>query len=47
MFEDRTGQKTYDDWMLAFYERKYNSGFAREMTRSVRKFLKDYERDFQ
>ena len=43
MFEDRTGHKTYDDWMRAFYERKYNSGFAREMTRSVRKFLEDYE----
>ena len=45
MFEDRTGQKTYDDWMRAFYERKYNSGFAREMTRSVRKFLKDFKED--
>ena len=42
MFEDRTGHKTYDDWMRAFYERKYNSGFAREMTRSVRQFLEDY-----
>ena len=42
MFKDRVGKKTYDDWMRAFYERKYNSGFAREMTRSVRKFLEDY-----
>ena len=42
MFEDRTGLKGYDAWMRAFYERKYNSDFAREMTRSVRKFLEDY-----
>ena len=45
MFEDRTGHKTYDAWMRAFYERKYNSDFAKEMTRSVRKFLKDFKED--
>ena len=28
-------------WMQAFCSRKYNSGFAREMTRSVREYLKD------
>ena len=43
MFEDRIGQRTYDDWMQAFYERKYNSDFAREMTRSVRKYLEDFK----
>ena len=42
MFEGRTGVMTYEAWMKAFYERKYNSDFAREMTRSVRKLLEDY-----
>ena len=42
MFDDRTGIRSYDDWMKAFYDRKYNSDFAREMTRSVRKFLEDF-----
>lgn len=42
MFRERTGQKSYDDWMKAFYERKYNSDFAKEMTRSVRVFLDDF-----
>ena len=43
MFKDRTGLQTYDAWMKAFYERKYNSDFAKEMTRSVRKFLEDFQ----
>ena len=29
----------------AFCERKYNSDFAREMSRSVRAFLKDFDQD--
>lgn len=29
----------YHDWIRRFCERKYNSGFAREMSRSVRAFL--------
>lgn len=32
----------YTTWMRAFHMRKYNSDFAREMTRSVREYLKDY-----
>ena len=35
--------KEYSDWMKAFCERKYNSDFSREMTRSVKEFLKDFE----
>lgn len=42
MFEDRTGLRTYDDWMKAFCERKYDSDFSKEMTRSVRKYLEDF-----
>ena len=45
MFEERTGIRSYDEWMKAFYERKYNSDFAREMTRSVREFLEEYRQD--
>jgi nitroreductase len=45
MFEDRTGAMSYDAWMKAFYDRKYNSDFAREMTRSVGKFLEEYRQD--
>lgn len=45
MFEDRTGAMSYDACMKAFYDRKYNSDFAREMTRSVGKFLEEYRQD--
>jgi len=34
--------ETYDSWIKAFCERKYNSDFSVEMTRSVRKFLAQY-----
>lgn len=40
MWEPRCGVKSYEDWMKAFCNRKYNSDFSREMTRSVREFLK-------
>ena len=33
----------YHTWMRKFCERKYNSDFSREMTRSVREYLKDYK----
>ena len=35
-------EDTYQQWIEAFCNRKYNSDFSREMTRSVREFLKDY-----
>lgn len=35
--------ETYDGWLKAFCNRKYNSDFSREMTRSVTEFLKEYE----
>ena len=29
-------------WLKAFYKRKYNSDFSKEMTRSVKEYLKEY-----
>lgn len=42
MFEIRTIEKSYEDYMKAFCNRKYNSDFSREMTRSVGVFLEDF-----
>lgn len=42
MFYSGAGQKSYEEWMQAFCDRKYNSDFAREMTRSVAQYLKDF-----
>ena len=42
MFSQRTGLRSYEDWMKAFCERKYNSAFAREMSRSVRAVLESF-----
>ncbi len=35
--------KTYEEWIKAFCERKYNSDFSKEMTRSVAQYLKKFE----
>ena len=43
MFQDKQGAQTYEQWMSAFCARKYNSDFAREMTRSVAGYLREYE----
>ena len=43
MFTPRCGVKGYTKWMQAFCNRKYNSDFSREMTRSVGEYLKDFE----
>ena len=43
MFAERIGARSYEDWMNAFCERKYNSDFSREMSRSARKVLEDFE----
>ena len=36
--------KSFEEWIAAFCKRKYESGFSREMTRSVEKYLDDYRR---
>ena len=45
MFAPKCGERSYEDWMRAFCQRKYNSDFAREMTRSVQKALEDFRPD--
>lgn len=42
MFEGRCGQKSFEDWTEAFCDRKYNSDFSKEMTRSVEEYLKQF-----
>ena len=42
LFGAKAGQRTFEDWMQAFCNRKYNSDFSREMTRSVAKYLADF-----
>lgn len=38
-----TAPENYDSWLQAFCNRKYNSDFSREMTRSVSEWLKEFE----
>ena len=42
MLKDKAPDGKYEDWMEAFCKRKYNSNFAREMSRSVGEYLKQY-----
>ena len=42
MLAPRTGEKPYPEWIAAFCQRKYNSAFSREMTRSVEMYLAAY-----
>lgn len=42
LFADKTANTGYEQWMSAFCKRKYNSGFSREMSRSVAEYLKDF-----
>ena len=45
MFAQRAAARGFEDWMQAFCQRKYNSDFAREMSRSVRLYLKDFDQE--
>jgi hypothetical protein len=36
-------QRPYQEWLQAFCDRKYNSDFSREMTRSVAAYLRQFE----
>ena len=42
MFTVKIGRQSYGAWLKAFCDRKYNSDFSRELTRSVREYLKDF-----
>ena len=44
MLSVKTGARSFEDWIVAFCNRKYNSDFSREMTRSVEVFLEDYQK---
>lgn len=42
MLTPRCGALSYEKWMEAFCNRKYNSDFSREMTRSVEEYLRAF-----
>ena len=42
MLERNAVHQPYEAWMKAFCDRKYNSGFARELSRSVDAYLDDF-----
>lgn len=44
MLEQKSGELPYDAWIKAFFKRKYDSDFSREMSRSVEKYLEQYRR---
>lgn len=43
MFDKETKNRSFEEWSQAFCKRKYNSDFSKEMSRSVREYLKDYQ----
>ena len=43
LFSVKAKEKSYEDWMTAFCNRKYNSDFAVEMTRSVAEYIKQWK----
>ena len=42
MLEWKRGERSYEEWLTAFWQRKYESDFSREMSRSVAECLKEY-----
>lgn len=42
MFDQKKGVQTYEAWMNAFCDRKYNSDFSREMSRSVETYIQEF-----
>ena len=45
MLAPRAGIKGYEAWLTAFCDGKYNSDFAREMTRSVEQYVKQFSEE--
>lgn len=44
MFAHECKNRTYEEWCSVFCKRKYNSEFSKEMSRSVAKYLEQFER---
>ncbi len=42
LLEIKAGKRDYEQWLRAFCDRKYDSDFSREMTRSVKRYLNEY-----
>ena len=45
MLDVKKGAGDFEEWLRAFCKRKYNSDFSREMTRSVRVWLEDFQEE--
>ena len=43
MFETKALAQTYENWMKTFCDRKFNSDFSKEMSRSVGEYIKAFE----
>lgn len=44
MLSVKAGERDFEEWITAFCNRKYNSDFSREMTRSVAVYLEDFQK---
>ena len=42
MLSVKSGVRSFEEWIQAFCNRKYNSDFSREMTRSVQVYLEEF-----
>ena len=45
MLVPQAGQRPYAEWLAAFCDRKFQSDFSREMSRSVEEYLKAFQRE--
>ena len=43
LLDHNRGERPYEEWLTAFCQRKYQSDFSREMTRSVAEYLTQYK----
>ena len=44
MWQYKTGVMSYEEWMINFCNRKYNSDFSKEMSRSVQVYLDTFQK---
>ena len=44
MWQEKAGVISYEEWMQRFCERKFNSDFSKEMSRSVEEYLKSFRK---